>query len=372
MYKLIALLFFLMLSGSSIAQGHTFENLIDLETSAVKSQGQSGTCWSFATSSFLESEVYRITGKQVDISEMYFVRNTYEDKAWNYVMRQANTQFNEGGLAHDVINAVADYGIVPQHEFKEVLSVENDYNHSTVVPSIKKILDNYIKNDISSDYPNWKMSVSLILDKEIGRKIDKFQYDNYAFTPFSFRKYLKIEPEDYVSITSFTHEKFFSSFVLNIPDNFSNGSFYNVPLDMLVQIVDEALKKGFSISLDVDVSEKTFFTKKGIAYLPKTEETKRKAYNEIVTEIDVTQVLRQSEFENFNTTDDHLMHITGLVKDQNGIKYYKVKNSWGSNSPRVGNDGFIYMSIPYFKLKAISILLHKDALPEKIKNELKI
>jgi len=372
MNKFYAILLFILLSSSIYAQEYHFETIIDLETSDVKSQGQTGTCWSFATSSFLESEIFRINGKQVDISEMYIVRNTYDQKAWNYVMRQGKTQFSEGGLAHDVINSVADYGIVPQSEFTDVFGNENIYNHATVVPSVKEILDAYIKNDIHSEYPNWKKAITPILDKEIGIKTDKFQYDNITFNPQSFKKYLKIVPEDYVSLTSYTHEKFFSSFVLNIPDNFSNGSFYNIPLDRLVEIVDLALEKGYTIALDVDVSEKTFFTKKGMAILPKENETQNKAYTKIVPEIDVTPALRQTAFENFNTTDDHLMHITGLVKDQNGNKYYKVKNSWGNNSARVGNEGFIYMSIPYFKLKAISILLHKDALSGKIKNELKL
>ena len=372
MNQYIIRLLFLSFSISFFAQEYQFKTIIDLETSVVKSQGNTGTCWSFATTSFLESEIFRITEKQVDVSEMYLVRNTYNQKAWNYVMRQGKTQLSEGGLAHDVINAVADYGIVPQSAFSDVYGNENTYNHNGIISSLKKILDVYIKNDVNSDYPNWKKEITPILDKMVGKNNHEFRYKDQSFTPFSFKEYLKIEPDNYISFTSFTHEKYFSSFVLNIPDNFSNGSFYNVPLDILEEIVTTSLEKGFSISLDVDVSEKTFYTKKGIAIIPDESKDKGEALLEIPNEMEVTVKMRQTEFENYNTTDDHLMHITGLVKDQYGNKYYKVKNSWGGNSARVGNNGFIYMSVPYFKLKAISILLHKDALDNKIKNALNL
>ena len=365
--KTILSILLLSLSFPFYGQDYQFKTIKDIEASAVKSQGQTGTCWSFATSSFLESEIYRINGIQVDVSEMFIVRNTYEQKAWNYVMRQGKSQFSEGGLAHDVINAVADYGIVPESAFADIFDVNGIYNHNIVIPSIKEILDVYIKNDTDSKHPNWKKDVALILDKEIGEKTKEFSYNKVNYNPISFRDYLNIVPNDYVSLTSFTHEAYYSKFVLNIPDNFSNGSFYNMPLDELVAITENALQQGYSIALDVDVSEKTFITKTGVATLPKKE-----SKTKIPEEIDVTSQLRQQEFENFNTTDDHLMHITGILKDSKGTTYFKVKNSWGSNSNRVGNNGYIYMSVPYFKMKAISILLHKDALSKEIKQKINL
>ena len=372
MIKYLQILLLLFSTTYIFGQRYEFETLIDIETSEVKSQGETGTCWSFATSSFLESEIVRLTGKHIDISEMYLVRNTYDQKAWNYVMRQGKIQFSEGGLAHDVINSVNEYGIVPQKAFSDVLGYEKTYNHNNLIPHVKKILDCYIKNDVNSDYPNWEKAITPILDKEIGSNVYEFYYDNKKYSPHTFRDYVKIVPEDYVSLTSFAHKKYFTSFILNIPDNFSNGSFYNLPLDMLVDIVNEALKKGFSIALDTDVSEQSFSSKYGIAVVPKKTSDGESSLGEISPEINVTAALRQSEFENYNTTDDHLMHITGLVNDQHGNKYYKVKNSWGKDSSRVGNNGYIYMSIPYFKLKAISILLHKQALPEEIQTRLKL
>lgn len=372
MIKYLQILLLLFSSSHICAQQYEFETIIDLETSTVKSQGQTGTCWSFATSSFLESEILRLTGKQIDVSEMYLVRNTYDQKAWNYVMRQGKIQFSEGGLAHDVINSVNEFGLVPQKAFSDVYGYEKIYDHTGLIPRVKKILDAYIKNDINSNYPDWKKAIAPILDEEIGLKVDEFNYDNKKFSPHTFRDYVKMVPEDYVSLTSFAHKKYFTSFILNIPDNFANGSFYNLPLDILVDVVNESLKKGFSIALDTDVSEKSFSSKYGIAVLPMETNGKKNKVGEIAPEKKVSAALRQSEFENYNTTDDHLMHITGLVKDQNGNKYYKVKNSWGKDSSSVGNNGYIYMSIPYFKLKAISILLHKEGLPEEIQIRLKL
>ncbi len=363
--KLSVLLF--IASIPFFGQEYQFQSIIDLETSSVKNQGKTGTCWSFATASFLESEVYRIHGKNIDLSEMFIVRNTYDQKAWNYVMRQGKSQFSEGGLAHDVIHAVADYGLVPQSAFTDIFSNNNSYNHKKVIPNIKKILDAYIKNDKDSKFPTWKKDVALILDKEVGKKTKEFVYNERKYNPISFRDFLQINPKDYVTITSFTHEPYYSKFVLNIPDNFSNGSFYNVPLDSLLSITKNALQKGFSISLDIDVSEKTFLSKTGVATLP-IKNSKASIPDEIIA----TSQLRQTEFENFNTTDDHLMHITGMLKDKKGTTYFKVKNSWGGNSNRVGNNGYIYLSAPYFKMKTISILLHKDALSKEIKNQLKL
>ena len=352
------------------AQEYKFTDVIDIESSSVKSQDQTGTCWSFSTSSFIESEIFRLLGENVDISEMYTVRNTYEDKAWNYVMRQGKIQFSEGGLAHDVINSIRDNGLVPEITFSGVKFENKTYNHAKIIPEVKKVLDTFIKNGINSKYPNWKKEVSKILDKEIGKPPTTFSYNSKTYSPHTFSKAMKINTNDYVTLTSFTQAPFYRSFVLNIPDNFSNGSMYNLPLNEFVEITTNALNKGYTISLDVDVSEKTFSAKYGLAVLPNDESELKKSLTELVKEKTVTQKYRQQEFENYNTTDDHLMHIVGIVKDQKDNIYYKVKNSWGGDSKRVGNGGYIYMSVSYFKSKAISVLMHKNALPKKIRKKI--
>ncbi|MFI1771362.1 C1 family peptidase [Thalassobellus citreus] len=346
-------------------QTYEFTPVIDLKTSPVKNQGKTGTCWSFSTSSFIESEIYKNSKQDIDISEMFNVRKTYEDKAWNYVMRQGKSQFSEGGLAHDVTNSIKKYGLVPESAYNGFVNNENKYDHSKIVSALKVVLDAYIKNGKDSKYPNWKQSTDSILNIYIGRTPDTFIYNGHNYTPKSFLKMTKFNPDDYITLTSFTQVPFYSKFILNIPDNFSNGSYYNLPINKLVEITDYILKEGHTIALDIDVSEKTFSQKYGVAVIPKDIENTKKSLTYIVTENDVTQEYRQNEFENYNTTDDHLMHITGIVKDQNNKMYYKVKNSWGSKGNRIGNGGFIYISKAYFKLKTISILLKKDKLPKK-------
>ena len=344
------------------AQKYEFTNIIDLETTSVKSQGKTGTCWSFSTSSFVENEIFRLSKKHIDVSEMYTVRRIYDNKAWNYVMRQGKTQFSEGGLAHDVINAIDAYGLVPENVFSGARLDGTKYDHSKIVPSMKVILDDYIKNDKDSKHPNWKKDIKTILDREIGEVATYFEVDSIRFTPKTFAKSLHFDKKNYITLTSFTHVPFYTNFILNIPDNFSNGSMYNLHVHQLLTLVDKALKNGYTVALDIDVSEKTFSAKEGIAILPLHISDNKKALTEIVAEKTVTQKFRQQEFENFNTTDDHLMHVVGIVRDQKWNKYFKIKNSWGGNSLRVGNGGYIYMSIPYFKLKMISVLLHKDAV----------
>jgi len=354
------------------AEKYKFSTIVDIEASEVKSQGQTGTCWSYSTSSFIESEIYRNTGKHIDVSEMYTVRHTYPKKAWNYVMRQGKIQFSEGGLAHDVIQSVQSYGLVPESAYTGLLNGATKHNHSKIVPQLKKVLDAYIKNDKNSTVPNWKVAVDSILDASLGKITPKFFFDGVMHTPESFLALTKIKATDYVTLTSFTHQPYNTPFVLNIPDNFSNGIFYNVELNSLVDVMNIALKKGYSIALDCDVSEKTFSGKYGIAVSPNDVLDNKKALEYIVDEKDITVAYRQEEYENYNTTDDHLMHVVGMLKDQKGTIYYKVKNSWGADSKRIGNGGYIYMSEAYFRLKTISILLHKDGVPKNLKKKLNI
>ncbi|MFV0541202.1 MAG: C1 family peptidase [Aestuariibaculum sp.] len=347
------------------SQTRHFETLIDIETSAVLSQGNTGTCWSFSTSSFLESEIIRLTGKHIDLSEMFQVRTTYPKKAENYIMRQGKAQFGQGGLAHDVINSVRDYGLVPLSAYSGLANNEDTYNHSELFAVLKSMLNTYVDNPAKKLSPQWKQAVSGILDVYLGEIPKSFTYKGKTYTPKRFLEITTINPDDYISLTSFTNAPFYSSFILNIPDNFSNGSFYNIPIDKLISTIDNALKKGYTVALDTDVSEPTFSAKHGIAFIPENPSDNNKGLTEIIKEKTITQDYRQQEFENFDTTDDHLMHIVGKLKDQNGTIYYKVKNSWGSNGDRVKHGGYIYMSTSFLKLKTISILVHKDAFPTK-------
>lgn len=372
MKKLIFPLFLLVSSTFAFAQEYKFTPVVDLDATEVKSQDITGTCWSFSTTSFLESEIIRLTGKHIDVSEMYNVRNTYSKKAWNYVIRQGKAQFSQGGLAHDVINSVKENGLVTEEAFSGLVYDETRYNHTELETTLKAMLDNFIANPAGKLSPKWKAAVENILNVYLGEKPTEFTFEGKKYTPESFLEMTKLNMDDYVTVTSFTHQPYYSSFVLNIPDNFSNGSMYNVPLNDFISVIDNALENGFTVEWDTDVSEKTFSAKNGVAFIPENIADTQKGYTEIVTEKEITPEFRQQEFENFDTTDDHLMHIVGKVKDQNGTVYYKVKNSWGTNPNRVANGGYIYVSKAYMQLKSISVLVHKDALPKRLKKELSL
>jgi len=352
-------------------EAYQFTETVDLEATPVISQGRTGTCWSFSTSSFLESEIIRLTGKHIDLSEMYQVRNTYPKKAENFVMRQGKAQFSEGGLAHDVINSVRDYGLVPQQVYTGLLSDTSTHNHSEMVAVLEAMVKTYIENPGKKLSKNWSKAIDAILDVYLGQKVNTFTYESKQYTPQSFLEMTKIIPDDYVTLTSFTNAPFYTSFILNIPDNWSNGKMLNIPLNDMIQTIDNALKNGFTVELDCDVSERTFSSKYGVAVVPESPAHNKEALTAIYQERDVTQEYRQNEFENYTTTDDHLMHITGLLKDQNGTKYYKVKNSWGTDANRTTYNGYVYFSEAYIKLKTISIMVHEDAVPKAITNRLK-
>jgi bleomycin hydrolase len=372
--------FLLLLVGLlGFSQPYEFQTIKDIQATPVISQGQTGTCWSFSTTSFLEAEIIRLTGKKIDLSEMYNVRNTYLDKAENYVMRQGKAQFGEGGLSHDVINSARKYGIVPESNFIGKTNPDMNFNHTKMVEGLEAVVKKAVA-ETPKKYPNWKKDYTAILDTYMG-KFDEnslvvspntaIDSKNVAadkrFTPEQFLGTTKLNLDDYVTITSFTNHPFYAPFILSIPDNFANGSMYNLPLDEFTQNIDNAIDKGFTLALDTDVSESTFSGKYGIAAVPENDNDATAILTEIRPEKKISASYRQAEFENYDTQDDHLMHITGKVVDQKGNTYYKVKNSWGTQS---GKDGFMYISVAYVRLKAISVMVHKDGLTKKTKTAL--
>lgn len=352
------------------AQEYQFTTISDLQATPVISQGRTGTCWSFATSSFIESEIMRITGKTINISEMYNVRYTYPAKAYNYVMRQGNSRFSQGGLAHDVMNSIEAHGLVPYSVYTGLDKGEHTYNHTEMVAVLKAMVDTYVKNPAGELSTDWDDAVNAVLDVYMGKPAEHFTYNGISYTPQSFLEMCGINPDNYIEISSFKNHPWYSEFILSVPDNFSNGFYYNIPLDELMKTINYALKNGYTIALDIDVSEPAFSARTGVAVIPADPADNKLAETEIVEEKEVTPDLRLGEFLDFSTTDDHLMQITGKVKDQKGNIYYMVKNSWGTTG--LGNGGYVYMSAPYVKLKTISIMLHKDAVPANIATHLDI
>ena len=312
-----------------------------IEATEVKSQGRTGTCWCFASASFLESELIRRGKGQHNLSEMFIVQNVYKDKAQNYVLRQGKANFSQGALAHDFIRAVSRHGLMPEEVFSGLEEGQTQHNHGEMEVVLKGMLDAVIKQTKPSD--KWAQAFGKVLDVYMGSAPEKFSFDDRTMTPKEFAKTLDFRAEDYVSITSFQHHPFYESFVLEIPDNYSNGSFLNLPIDDVVEIIEYAVANGYSLAWDGDVSERGFSSGSGLAVLPVASQ-QRQAMRKPVEEMEVTQEMRQEAFHNYVTTDDHLMHLTGIAKDQNGTRYFIIKNSWG----KIGSkQGYLYMSEAY-------------------------
>ncbi len=334
-----------------------------VKVSSVKSQGRTGTCWAYATVSFLESEALRMGKKEYDLSEMYIVRNVYPKKAELYVRNDKLSNFSEGGQAHDVTNALLENGIVPESVYKGIKYNSERHNHSKMVKNLKNILEVYLKRERREIIDQFWINVfNAVLDTYLGVLPEKFKYDNKDYTPKSFAKELGLSAENYIEFTSYTHHPFYTKYDIEVQDNWSHDDYYNVPVDELIQIMDNALKNGYSISWDGDMSEKSFKHREGKAVFSAEEmaEIKKVGF----------QKHRQITFNNFKTTDDHLMHITGIATDSKGNKYYQTKNSWGDKSNEYG--GFLYMAEDYVKIKTIAFMVHKDAVPSAIKKKLNI
>ncbi len=366
----ITLLFFVIFSFAQENKSAKYTTIYEIKATKVKDQGKSGTCWSFSTSSFIETEIFRKKSVLVDISEIYAVRNTYERKAMNYILRQGKAQFSQGSLAHDVINSIRENGLVLENVYSGGSTNQGIHNHSKVFAVLDSVVKSYVKNP--KQKISWQETINHVLDTYFGKKPSLFIYNDKEYSPKSFQKEMGINPDDYITLTSYTHHPFYQKFILEIPDNFSNGVMYNLPLDEYMETIDYALSKGYSMVLDTDASEKTFSANEGKAFLPIEDVLlatgNKDITNQVQKEIIVTQENRQQEFYNYATTDDHLMHITGLLKDVYGNKFYKVKNSWGVENK--GNGGYMYISAAYIKMKSISVLLHKDGISKKIRDKL--
>ena len=367
--------------------GYIFTLLNDIEATEVQSQNRTGTCWSFSALSFFESELLRMKKGKHNLSEMYIARRAYLDKAVNYVRMHGNFNFGPGGAFHDIPYVVKRYGVVPQEVYQGLEYGMETHNHSELNNILEAMVKEVIKAPQKKLTPSWKKAFNGVLDAYLGEVPEEFEYQGKTYTPESYAKELGLDMDDYVVITSFTHHPFYESFVLEIPDNWAFGSTYNVPLDELVEITNNALEKGFGVAWASDVSEKGFSYRDGLAIVPKDERTIRikgrdnrnfsdagaekigSAFDEPVEELAITQEMRQEAFDNYETTDDHGMHFTGMVEDQRGTKYYIVKNSWGKTNDC---DGYFYASEAFFRYKTTNIMVHKDAIPKKIKKKLGI
>nr|DAF45168.1 MAG TPA: peptidase [Siphoviridae sp. ctBLh2] len=375
-------------TNNDSAPGYLFTDVKVIETTPVKDQSRSGTCWCFSTLSFLESEIIKAGGEPMHLSEMWIVRHSFMDKAEKYVRMHGTLNFAEGGAAHDVTEGIREHGIVP-------FEVYPGLNYGTAKPDfheISEVLKSYLDAVIraAGNKPlstAWKRGFNAILDEYFGVLPETFTYEGKEYTPESFAASLPISMDDYVDVSSFTHHPFYSRFIIEVPDNWMWAEVYNVPLEEMMQIVDNALENGYTVAWGTDVSEKGFSRTKGIGVIPEadlegmsgteaerwgklTEQEKEAAlykFDKPGKERTITQEMRQTSFDNWETTDDHGMLIMGVAKDQNGTPYYKVQNSWNTVAPY---DGFWYFSKPFVAYKTTSLMVNKNAIPKEIAKKL--
>lgn len=365
--------------------GYLFTVKHDIEATEVKNQYRSGTCWSFSTLSFFESELKRLGKGDYDLSEMFIVRHTYEDKAEKYVRLHGSLNFGAGGAFHDVTYVMKNYGMVPETAYKGLEYGTEKHTHNEMDAVLKAMVDAIIKNPNRTLTPAWKPAFNAALESYLGEVPAEFEYKGKKYTPKSYMKELGINPDDYVELSSFTHHPYYSQFMLEVPDNWLNSNVYNLPLDELIEVMDNALSNNYGIAWAADVSEKGFSFRNGLAIVPEEESKIKKSgkdnkhfsnagskksgsqFDEPGKELTITPELRQKAYDNYQTTDDHGMHITGIVTDQEGTKYYIVKNSWGTKNH---NDGYFFASEAYVRYKTMDIMVHKDAIPKAIRKKL--
>jgi aminopeptidase C len=386
-----ALMLVICFSGATAQsdEGYEFTPVKELKITPVKNQSRTGTCWCFSALGHLESELLRTGKGEYDLSEMYIVNQTYKDKADKYVRTNGTITFAEGGSFDDVRYAIEHYGIVPNEVQPGLNYGEEMHAHGEMESAAEGYVKAIVKNPNGKLSTAWKKGFDGIIDAYLGEIPQTFTYNNKNYTPQSFAKELGLNMNDYVSLTSYTHHPFYTTFALEIPDNWRWTESYNLPIDELIEVMNNAINNGYTLAWASDVSE-VGFTRDGIGVAPdveaistsgsdqerwvglstrkKTDEV-RKLLDKPCQELTVTQEMRQVGYDNQQTTDDHGMQIFGIAKDQTGKTFYMVKNSWGTDSKY---KGIWYVSEAFARYKTMDIVVHKDALPKAIRSKLKL
>jgi bleomycin hydrolase len=351
-----------------------FTEQINLGTTSVKTQGSSGTCWSYSTNSFLESEMIRLGKQPVELSQIYSARNVYVEKGINYVRMHGAVTLGDGGALHDVINMYKKYGTVPREVYTGLNYGTDKNKFAEMAALIEGVLAAVVKNPNGELTPNWQKAYTAVIDSYLGQVPDNFTFKGKNYTPQTFAKeVVGINPDEYIEMSSFTTSPYYQKTTMMVPDNWSFDQVYNVKVNDMIDVIDNALKKGYTVAWATDVSEKSFSWKNGVAYVPTkkyddmTAEEKADMFNGPKPEPEITAEMRQAAFDNYQTTDDHGMHIIGLAKDQSGKEYYIVKNSWGET-----NDykGFLFVTKNFVKYKTTALMVNKGGIPTEIAKKL--
>lgn len=378
------------MSAQDSNSGYQFTVVKENPITSIKNQGSSGTCWSFSGVGFLESELLKMGKGEHDLSEMYIVRRNYEDKAVKYLRLGGHLNFAQGGSFADVIETLNEYGVVPNDAMQGLNYGETGHKHGEMEAGLAGYVKGITSNPNKRISTAWYQGFQGILDAYLGEKPENFTYKGKSYTPQSLARELGLNSDNYISITSFTHHPFYKPFAVEVPDNWRWALSYNVPMDDMIRIIDNAIEKGYTVAWATDVSE-AGFTRNGIAVVPdedapenigsdqahwlglsanaKRDALRAKVEAGPVKELVVTQESRQLGYDNQETTDDHGMQIYGIVKDQNGTKYYMVKNSWGEAGKY---KGIWYASEAFVKYKTISFVINKASLPQDIASKLNL
>lgn len=371
--------------------GFKFTDVKIAPTTSVKDQNKSGTCWAFSGISTLEDDLLRRGKGEYDLSEMFVARNAYIDKAKKYMRTNGTINFAQGGSFEDVLEMTRRYGAMPEEAYAGLNYGEKKHSHYEMAEALKSYLDAVMRNGQRTKKLTtaWLPGFIGILDAYLGPVPENFTYKGKTYTPQSFAREIGIEPDNFEIFTSYTHHPFYEKFALEIPDNWQWSESVNVPMEDLQAITDNALDKGYTVFWGADVSEGGFKWTEGFAVNPAEKEQKDMTDSELsrwvklsdkdranerfkikgpVKEKEVTQEMRQQAFDNYETTDDHGMVIVGYATDQEGNKFYKVKNSWDTNQVY---DGYFYVSVPYFLEKTLNIGVRKEAIPSAIAKKIK-
>ncbi len=353
---------------------YKFRTILNLETSPVKNQGSSGTCWSYSGNSFLESEMLRNGSEFIDLSEIYTARCAYIERARNYVRMHGNIGWGDGAELHDVVQVYDKYGAVPYEVYTGLNYGTTKNRFGEMQAALQGFLQGIVKNKNGKLTKNWMPAFTAALDAYLGKVPETFRYNGKTYTPQSFAdEVVGLDANDYVEMSAFKYAPLYRPTMLMVPDNWSLQSVYNIRMRDMTAAVDNALENGYTVAWATDVSERYFSWKNGIAIVPEKEysemtTTERKTmFDGPKPERRITSQDREDAFDNYTTTDDHGMHIVGLAEDQDGTEYYMVKNSWGEK-----NDykGYLYVSKTFFEYKTTAILMNKNALPRPLRRNL--